>query len=362
MACLPLADRQQLSSELTEWIDKCDPKTRRSIYDDQVIMPATKKAKQDDDVFIYLPKEGNKTFVWLHPTGFYKCSVKDPLTTLNRCVHSSCRPPTVLVNTLFYGSLLHMNFICEDIFIFNSRLTDTIDWSEKLDLFQQLFIKFNIQAELVAAFKFTIPFMSSKIPSLPCTLPYSVYAIKSGQDGCMYKNEKFKNEKYKNEKYKNGQKTVLPKLTPILETPISATPIQIQSKMKLKLRTNTLSENIFNFLVKADSQADTYHLFCQGDTSLVDCGLAYIPSYKCSVMMNQYFRRIKENEDLDLLETSDLEDEFEDVMEDKFLQTDNVPLLMSCAFIQKFKRWQPLALKYDVTDRLVTYQEIKRFF
>ena len=47
--------------------------------------------------------------------------------------------------------------------------------------------------------------------------------------------------------------------------------------------------------------------------------LALIDSYKTSKFMNQLFRKIKENENLDLLEMSDSEEEFEDIDISKYV-------------------------------------------
>ena len=69
--------------------------------------------------------------------------------------------------------------------------------------------------------------------------------------------------------------------------------------------------------------------------------VAYIPDYKTSVMMNQIFRKIKENSNLDALEESDSEDEFENVQIDKFVHL-NVHKNMVCVFNYKFKKWAPI--------------------
>ena len=68
-------------------------------------------------------------------------------------------------------------------------------------------------------------------------------------------------------------------------------------------------------LVKPEVEEDTYSLW-SGDK----VGYALVPDYKTSVRMNKIFRNIKENDDLDALEMSDDEDEFEDVAEDRFLK------------------------------------------
>jgi hypothetical protein len=69
--------------------------------------------------------------------------------------------------------------------------------------------------------------------------------------------------------------------------------------------------------------------------------VAYIPDYKTSVMMNKLFRIIKENDNLDALEESDDEDEFENNNYDKFVYLDKT-INMVCTFTHKFKKWVPI--------------------
>jgi hypothetical protein len=57
--------------------------------------------------------------------------------------------------------------------------------------------------------------------------------------------------------------------------------------------------------------------------------------------MNKLFRNIKENENLDLLEESDDEEEFQNENIDKFVDIDKT-LLMICKFNHKFKKWYPV--------------------
>ncbi len=66
-----------------------------------------------------------------------------------------------------------------------------------------------------------------------------------------------------------------------------------------------------------------------------------IPTYKCSVFLNSLFRNIKENKNLDLLEESDDEDDFENIELNKFVDLDKT-ILMECVFLKKFQKWQPL--------------------
>ena len=105
---------------------------------------------------------------------------------------------------------------------------------------------------------------------------------------------------------------------------------------------------IFN--VKANINFDIYHLYIQNNHYYSN---ALIPDYKTSVMMNKLFRIIKENENLDLLEESDSEDEFENINIDKYVNLDKI-LKFKCVFNPLLKKWQPLEIvdeKLDLTSK-----------
>ena len=96
------------------------------------------------------------------------------------------------------------------------------------------------------------------------------------------------------------------------------------------------------FQVTADIQFDIYHLFAYGKNKLpVYYNVAYVPNYKSSVFLNGLFRNIRENRNLDYIEESEDEDEFENIKEDKYVNINKI-LLMECVFNNKFKRWIPL--------------------
>ena len=63
-------------------------------------------------------------------------------------------------------------------------------------------------------------------------------------------------------------------------------------------------------------------------------------------MMNTHFRKIKENANLDALEESDDEEEFENEKEDKFVYLDRT-LKMVCQCNYKFKKWSPIKVADD---------------
>ena len=97
-------------------------------------------------------------------------------------------------------------------------------------------------------------------------------------------------------------------------------------------------------IVKPDIQNDIYHLYCLNDVGDEEyVGISCVPNYNTSVMMNALFRKIKENQNLDTLEESDDEEEFENERDDKFVHLDR-NLKMICQYNFKFKKWTPINL------------------
>jgi hypothetical protein len=100
-----------------------------------------------------------------------------------------------------------------------------------------------------------------------------------------------------------------------------------------------VSTNRKVFKIIAETQNDIYTLYDDKD---VECGLACIPTYEVSKMMNALFRNIKENRSLDSLEESDDEEEFENISLDKFIPDKARVIKMECEYVPKFKKWQPI--------------------
>ena len=95
------------------------------------------------------------------------------------------------------------------------------------------------------------------------------------------------------------------------------------------------------FDMTADMQCDIYHLHaCGKNNSRMYYNVAYVPSYKASVWLNQLYRNIKENRNLDAIEESDDEEEFENTHIDRFVDLKKT-LQVECSFSRKFKRWVP---------------------
>ena len=114
-------------------------------------------------------------------------------------------------------------------------------------------------------------------------------------------------------------------------------------------------DKITIFKIKADIKNDIYKLYCFDGFY----GIALINNYKLSVKMNNEFRNIKENRNLDFLEMSDSEDDFENVNEDKYVNLNKI-IYMKCLYNKNFKKWIPLE-KVNYGEKLLNKREIKQF-
>ena len=97
------------------------------------------------------------------------------------------------------------------------------------------------------------------------------------------------------------------------------------------------------FLVKATRYPDNYLLFYNENNKYVKYESALIPNIKTSFFMNNLFRKIYENNNIDLIEESDDEDTFENVNIDKVLIV-NKELKMECLYKKKFNSWIPIGV------------------
>lgn len=144
---------------------------------------------------------------------------------------------------------------------------------------------------------------------------------------------------------------------PITSNPRTSGPVT-RDNVKLrdpsvKLRESGKQLSTAVFRVTADIQSDIYNLFVNKDGKEEFLDYAFIPDYETSVLMNNLFRNIKENANLDALEESDDEDEFENDRSDKYVYLDR-SFKMNCKFNYKFKKWMPIFVTND-NDQIVTH-------
>jgi len=114
------------------------------------------------------------------------------------------------------------------------------------------------------------------------------------------------------------------------------------------------------FLVSADIQFDVYHLFVYGKGyQSIYYNIAYIPNYKTSVFMNRIFRKIRENENLDYIEESEDEEDFENTAEDKYVDLQKT-VMMECVFSPKHKKWIPRKVVHG--QKVVHVSQVTNFY
>tara|TARA_Y100000591_G_C21695834_1_gene625626 strand:+ start:21 stop:983 length:963 start_codon:yes stop_codon:yes gene_type:complete len=272
-----------------------------------------KKVNRTANIYIAIPK-GKKYFVWFktykgNPHCFfleidtYKKGIKSIHKKICCFNEKLCSGKgTILYGTLFYNNNLTL-FSTEDIFYFKGENLTKNNLREKLYNLDELFANyikhyFNNKNNVIIG----LPIIKSSRKSLMNELEkinYQIYAI---QLRYFKGNDYFLNEKYVNQVYKK------------------------------------------TFMIKADIVDDIYSLYVIDNktNNTVLHGTAIIPDYKTSVMMNTLFRQIKENHNLDLLEESDDEEDFEDINPTKYIK--DIKHIMECVYISHHKKWKPLSI------------------
>ena len=259
--------------------------------------------KVDSDFYVAIPY-GKKYFAWF--TYYEEKSTcvlleiykKTQISKIKNVI--SCYKNSLATNTVLYGTLVKDRFFfIEDIYYYKNKDVSHYNSKQTITL-----INFILEFEVKQCYLmnnsiiFGLPIMStqytdflSKINSL-C---YNIYSIQF-----RYAN----NKKKQCLLYKDHVKTAI-------------------------------------FLVKPEIKNDVYSLYCKNGDVEEYYGMAHIQNYKTSVSMNQLFRNIKENENLDALEESDEEEEFENINEDKYVNKDTKHNFV-CEYSSKFKKWMPV--------------------
>jgi len=112
------------------------------------------------------------------------------------------------------------------------------------------------------------------------------------------------------------------------------------------------------FRVTADLEPDIYNLLADNNGEYEFYDIAAVPTYNTSVMMNKLFRNIKENDNLDALEESDDESEFENTNEDKFVYLDRT-FDIRCEYNAKFRKWVPVSLA-NSSDMVIQLKQLAK--
>lgn len=266
------------------------------------------------DYYVAIPY-GKKYFAWFtHHNNENVCvlvEIKVEKDGLFKVLSSIIRPvafkSSLSLGTLLYGTMLpKTNFFCaENIFFYKGERVNGKSNKDRLNLMEQIFKNdlrqvTVLQKELIFgtavmsnSFKWLIKEISS--------LPYQIYCIQC---------KNFTNNNAHKMLYKNYQQ-------------------QEQSRETMV------------FYVQATIGVDNYQLLDAKTKEFVQ--IAYIPNFETSKLMNSIFRIIKENNNLDALEESDDEDEFENTEDDKFVDLKK-KVKMECKMHPTFKKWVPIKL------------------
>ena len=315
----------------------------------------THKKVYNSDMVMAIP-EGPKCFAWFtHYQDAPVCLIIDDKKQTIRSV-LCCFKTELAYGTIVSGTMIAKNqfFAIQDIFHYKGSDVSRKNWTDKMELFHKLmtidmqqvaynrnFIVFglppfaNTYEEVICLCK------SIRGYKFPCYPPLGKVSAKQEP------NTKRQEVKRQDAKQVEGTSWQGPKMitnkgiassNPFQKRPLALASLKPFLKVDKVERMTRVKESVFT--LKPDIQNDIYHLYEEGDKYH---SVALIPDYKTSVMMNKLFRNIKENTNLDTLEESDDEDEFENDRDDRFVFLDK-SYKMVCAYNHKFKKWTPVRL------------------
>ena len=251
-----------------------------------------------DSLYCYAVPYGNKWLAWftLHnsqPVCYF-------IELINNKIKKVIIKPvsfhnSLALNTLLYGVLVNHQFIIETIFYYKGEHVSMKNNINKLSIYNNLLrYGLNKKKHIKHQIGFSLPIFSKQSNNLyNMIIPYKTYGI------CF---------------------------------------VQL-NKYLIKKKYMFTDHRYFN--VKADKINDIYYLYTK-ENKLFD--IALVDTYETSCYLNRLFRKIKENNNLDLLEESDDEDVFENISDDKFLMKKDI-IEMLCYFNKKCNKWVPIIEK-----------------
>lgn len=207
--------------------------------------------------------------------------------------------PILCNGTKLYGTHLFYDnlnfFFIEDILMYKGQNVKYKKWTEKICIMNDIlnYINFNIFTPK-QKFALGFPVTRTSLSDLQnVELKYDLYSIE-----CLYGNK----------------------------------------KLFVKLA-NQIKENIIRtFFMRPHIQPDIYTLYSEKEE-----GYACIPDFKTSKMLNHVFRNIPENENLDAIEESEDDEEFENIKPDKYVNIGSIKRF-KCKYNQTFKSWVPFEM------------------
>ena len=295
----------------------------------------TQKKVHNANVILAIP-EGNKFFAWFtcynNENICFALEVDEKNKIKNIKKINTCFVDCLALGTIFYGTMFKYNniscFGVEDIYYYKGKNYIHTPYSNKLQLLSNIFTNEISQSLLNNKFTiFGLPLIYRDFNLLLNDIQLLPYRISQIKFRFFEKN--------------NSRKIISMKYY----KPSTGTKNSIQREKQSAI-----------FKIMAGIEPDIYNLFISKNGNEEYYDIAFVPDYKTSVMMNKLFRNIKENENLDAIEESDDESDFEDVREDKYVYLDR-SFNIKCEYNYKFKRWVPICLASE-NDKIISSSQL----
>jgi len=288
------------------------------------------KTVPSSNIYLTIPK-GKKYFAWFrnwrkHSVCFFLELDKYRKNIQTIFIKNTSFNPLLCsgLGTLIYGTMFHINlyafFNVEDIFYFKGNNISRNTQYNKINTLQLMFNNYlSILMLSKSDIVFGLPLIEnshSELVKKIQNLPYSLYCI---QHRLLHKRRTFLNEKI-----------------------------------------NIIKKYEYNFTIKATIFPDIYELYYKKNDKLICYKCACIPDYKTSVYMNSIFRDIKENDNLDTLEESDDDEEFENISPDKFVDLEK-SMNFKCVYLKYYDSWKPLQLTKELLCTEKDIQKLEKY-
>lgn len=278
---------------------------KRELYNERIIHDKVHYYKFD--YYRVIPK-GKKGIIWITQINnkgysFFIPMKKNIILFKETRNYNICFDENLTIGkgTILYGTLTNIKntnyFCCENIYSFMDEIVVQKKWCDKLKIILEMFqdyieqkhyTKNDIILSIPPIYKIQ---KGDNILNKTYGLPYDIFSIQ-----------------YINKQY---------------------------NSIYTKLFINKLQRAYLR--IKANVQNDIYEAY---EKNGVFINYLHIPDYKTSIMMNNYFRDIKENKNIDFLEESDTEEDFENINQDKFVSLDK-EYIFECVYNNKFELWTP---------------------
>lgn len=326
------------------------------------------------DLYVIIPK-GRKYFVWFtHHDRKNICLFLEICNRTHNILNIFYRhvsfQDVLSYGTIFYGTLFRQGqgqgqdqsdiFSVENIYYYKGQNIQDHTYESKLKIIKDIFdtgLQYNTRFQFHPSQKsvvFGIPVIAASFDEavrVAGKLPYAVYSIQYRYlkttgviEYYLFGGGERVERSDRNDT--NIKIEIIEKVDKIEKQEIRKVSTSSYPTSRPMSSTNT---NTRIFYIKPDLQNDIYYLYDVKsytlssliDSSIISKNIAHIPDYKTSVLMNKIFRNIKENRNLDALEESDDEEEFENIQIDKFVDLNKV-YKMRCNFNYKFQAWVPV--------------------